>query len=276
MLLTCCYASFGWGRVGHATIATIAEDHLTPKAKAIITEYLNGESIVKYASYADKYKNQLLIEKTNQQREIDNEYHDRYLAVLNQMNTENALAEEVRQYNENLAFQREQLAEEIRQYEQSYALQVQQYNEQIRQFNAEMARLEKQDAEENAYKIKQLELQKQQLQQEQSQWEKEYKLAQQELAEKQRQFDKEYKAKTSSSSPSTISKSTTTTTTTKSNSITKASQMSSYAQGVLNSAGSFMMRAQNAEQRKQAADKVASDKKLSDDEKDYILKSMGY
>ena len=59
-LLVCCQAAFGWGRVGHATIATVAEDHLTPEAKAIIEEYLKGESIVKYASYADKYKNQLL------------------------------------------------------------------------------------------------------------------------------------------------------------------------------------------------------------------------
>ena len=35
-----------------------------------------------------QYKNQLLIEQTNHQRQIDSEYHDRYLAVLNQMNTE--------------------------------------------------------------------------------------------------------------------------------------------------------------------------------------------
>lgn len=145
-----------------------------------------------------QYKNQLLIEQTNQQRQIDSEYHDRYLAVLNQMNTENALAEEVRQYNENLAFQRQQLAEEIRQYEQSYALQVQQYNEQVRQFDAEMARLKAQDAKENEYKIKQLELQKKQLSQEQSQWEKEYELKKKQLAEEQRQFDKSLAAAKSS------------------------------------------------------------------------------
>ena len=233
-----------------------------------------------------QYKNQLLIEQQNQQREIDSEYYDRYLNVLNQMNTENALAEEVRQYNENLALQREQLAEEIRQYEQSYALQVKQYNEQIRQFDAEMARLKEQDKKENEYKIKQLELQKQQLKQEQSQWEKEYKLAQQELAEKQRQFDKTYaasqkKSSSSSSSSSSVKKSSGSSGSSgssakKSNPITKASQMSTYAQGVLQSAGSFMMRAQNAEQRKQAAEKVASNTKLSDNEKDYILKSMGF
>ena len=58
----CCQAAFGWGRVGHAAIAKVAENHLTPKAKQIIDEYLDGESIVKYASYADKYKSTLLID----------------------------------------------------------------------------------------------------------------------------------------------------------------------------------------------------------------------
>ena len=61
-LIMCSQAAFGWGRIGHATIAKIAEDHLTVKAKRIIDEYLDGESIVKYASYADKEKNNLLID----------------------------------------------------------------------------------------------------------------------------------------------------------------------------------------------------------------------
>ena len=147
-----------------------------------------------------QYKNQLLVEQQKQQREIDSEYHNRYLAVLNQMNTENALAEEVRQYNENLALQREKLAEEIRQYEQSYALQLKQYNEQVRQFDAEMARLKAQDKKENEYKIKQLELQKSQLKQEQKQWEKEYKLKEKQLKEEQRQFDKSLAASKAKSS----------------------------------------------------------------------------
>lgn len=45
--------SFGFGKVGHATIAKIAENHLTPTAKANIEKYLNGESIVTYASWMD-------------------------------------------------------------------------------------------------------------------------------------------------------------------------------------------------------------------------------
>ena len=41
-LMLCGQAAFGWGRIGHATIAKIAEDHLTPKAKKLIDEYLDG------------------------------------------------------------------------------------------------------------------------------------------------------------------------------------------------------------------------------------------
>lgn len=142
-----------------------------------------------------QYKNQLIEQQTNKKLEVDNMYYNRYQDVLNQMNQENALAEEVRQYNESLQMQREQLKEEIRQYEQSYALQVKQFDESIRQFDAEMARLKKKDAEEYALEIQQLELQKKQAQQAQAQWEKEYQLKKAQLAEQQRQFDKEYSEK---------------------------------------------------------------------------------
>ena len=141
-----------------------------------------------------QYQNQLIIEQSNKKQEINNTYYARYQDVLNQMNQENALAEEVRQYNENLALQKQQMQEEIRQFNQSYALQYKQYEEGIRQFDEEMARLKAQDKKENEYKIKQLELQKQQLQQEQSQWEKEYDLKLKQYEEEKRQFDKAYES----------------------------------------------------------------------------------
>ena len=63
-----------WGRLGHATVAKIAENHLTKKAKKQITEYLHGESIVKWASYADDSKSDLLVdvgfEPSNTKRHI--------------------------------------------------------------------------------------------------------------------------------------------------------------------------------------------------------------
>ena len=53
-------------------------------------------------------KNQLLFELSNKKMEADQMYHERWQDVLDQMNTENALAEEIRQYNESMAFEREQ------------------------------------------------------------------------------------------------------------------------------------------------------------------------
>ena len=136
-----------------------------------------------------QYKNQLILEQANKKQEIDNTYYNRYQDVLNQMNQENALAEEVRQYNESMKFQKEQLQEEIRQYEQSYALEIKKFDESIRQFDAEMQRLKQKDAQEYAMEIQRLELQKQQVQQAKIEADREYKLKQQQLAEQQRQYN---------------------------------------------------------------------------------------
>lgn len=57
-----------------------------------------------------QYKNQLVLEKATAKKAIDDTYYSRYQNVLAQINTENALAEQIRQYNESLAFQKEQFA----------------------------------------------------------------------------------------------------------------------------------------------------------------------
>ena len=49
-----------------------------------------------------QYKNQLLLDQANKKLEIDNIYWNRYQDVLQQINTENALAEDIRQYNETM------------------------------------------------------------------------------------------------------------------------------------------------------------------------------
>lgn len=53
-------------------------------------------------------KNQLLLDKANQKLQIEDSYYNRYQDVLNQINTENSLAEQIRQYNESMALEREQ------------------------------------------------------------------------------------------------------------------------------------------------------------------------
>lgn len=55
-----------------------------------------------------QYKNQLLLELTNQKTQTENMYYQRYQDVVTQIMEEEALAEQIRQFNEQMAFQREQ------------------------------------------------------------------------------------------------------------------------------------------------------------------------
>ena len=48
--------AFGWGRVGHETIAKIAEDHLTDNARKALKKYLGEETIVTISSDADVFR----------------------------------------------------------------------------------------------------------------------------------------------------------------------------------------------------------------------------
>ena len=76
-----------------------------------------------------QYKNTLILDKTAKKLEVDQMYYNRYQDVLQQINTENALAEQVRQYNESKALEREKLAEQKRQFEAQLAEEQRQFNE---------------------------------------------------------------------------------------------------------------------------------------------------
>lgn len=168
------------------------------------------EQQLKLALEGFQYKNNLVLEQANKKIELDNEYYNRYLAVLDQINTENAMAEEQRQFNATYELQQKEFAEQIRQYNQNYQLQIkefneevrqynQSYNEQVRQFNEEIARLKAKDAQEHKLEIQRLELQKQQLAEQKRQHDVEVKLKQQQLAEEKRQFDAQMAQKANSS-----------------------------------------------------------------------------
>ena len=77
----------------NATLAEIA-------FKALQTE-------LEYALQGFQYKNNLLQTKLNTQIQLDSEYNNRYQQVLSQINTENSLAEQIRQYNESMAYQKQ-------------------------------------------------------------------------------------------------------------------------------------------------------------------------
>jgi hypothetical protein len=57
-----------------------------------------------------QYKNNLILEKANQRRQIQSLYQSKYMDVLNQINTENARKEQIRQFNEQMAFDKERFA----------------------------------------------------------------------------------------------------------------------------------------------------------------------
>lgn len=149
-----------------------------------------------------QYKNNLILEQATKKVEMDNMYYNRYMDVLNQINHENAMAEEIRQFNQNYELQMKQYNESIRQFNQEYALREKEYKESIRQFNEEIARLKKKDEQEYQLEIKNLELKKKQVEQEQKQWEAEQKLKKQQLEEEKRQFDAQMAYQKSKSSGS--------------------------------------------------------------------------
>lgn len=77
---------------------------------------------LEYALQGFQYKNELLQTKLNTQIQLNNEYNNRYQQVLSQINTENSLAEQVRQYNESMAFQKQQAQQQQANWEKQYAL----------------------------------------------------------------------------------------------------------------------------------------------------------
>lgn len=174
----------------------IKDARLQNNAKLAEIAYNSLQQQLELSLQGFQYKNQLVLEQANKKTELENQYYGRYKDVLAQMNTENALAEEVRQYNQNYQLQVKKYNEEIRQFNKNYEMKVKEYNENIRQFNEEIKRLKAKDAQEHALEIKKLEQQKKQ--------------AEAQLAEEKRQFNASLAASKKSSSSggsSSISKS---------------------------------------------------------------------
>ena len=57
-----CGTTFGWSIREHATVAAIAEKHLTPKAKELMKQYLGGRPMAYYASHADFYRKDMILD----------------------------------------------------------------------------------------------------------------------------------------------------------------------------------------------------------------------
>lgn len=115
-----------------------------------------------------QYKNTLLENQMEREMQLKQHYSNEWQNVLHQMNTENALAEQVRQANIQQA-----------QWEKEYQQKNAEFEERKRQFDVEMERLRKQDEADAKYKAEQLALQKKQLEEEQRQFNQQYELQKQ-------------------------------------------------------------------------------------------------
>jgi hypothetical protein len=139
-----------------------------------------------------QYKNNLILEQANKKTELENQYYQRWQDVLNQINHENAMAEEIRQYEQNYQLQVKQLDEQIRQFEKEFTQRQTEFTESIRQFDEEIARLKQNDEREYKLDIERLELEREQIRQAQENWEDEMAFKREQLAEEKRQFNSRY------------------------------------------------------------------------------------
>lgn len=69
-----------------------------------------------------QYKNQLVLQKLDAVNKEKDRYYQRWKDVESQINTENAMAEQIRQFNEKMAFEKQQAAQEQANWEKQYAL----------------------------------------------------------------------------------------------------------------------------------------------------------
>jgi hypothetical protein len=100
----------------------IKDAQLKNNAQLAEIAYQSLQTQLEYALQGFQYKNELLQTKLNTQIQLDAEYNNRYQQVLSQINTENSLAEQIRQYNESMAYQKQRDAVADAQWQKQYAL----------------------------------------------------------------------------------------------------------------------------------------------------------
>lgn len=98
--------SFNQAKLEYDNMMT--EARLQNSAALAEIAYTTLQTKLQLALEGFQYKNSLLIEQANQKTNVENTYYARWQDVLDQINTENALAEEKRQFNASLAEERRQ------------------------------------------------------------------------------------------------------------------------------------------------------------------------
>ena len=91
-----------------------------------------------------QYNNELLLAKMNEQQEVDDRYYSRWLDVQDQIQEENALKEQARQYDESMAFEQKKFKEDTRQFNEQMAQDNRQYQDTLGLQYAQLEQDEKQ------------------------------------------------------------------------------------------------------------------------------------
>lgn len=100
----------------------IAEARLANNSRLAEIAYQALQTELELSLNGFQYKNTLLLNQIQQQQNISDRYYSRWQNVLSQMNTENALKEQIRQYNENMKYQKQRDKVKDKQWEKEYAL----------------------------------------------------------------------------------------------------------------------------------------------------------
>lgn len=100
----------------------IAEARLANNSKLAEIAYNSLKQELELSLNGFQAKNALLLDQINKQQSISDTYYNRWRNVLEQMNTENALAESIRQYNEKMAYQKERDRIADQQWQKQYEL----------------------------------------------------------------------------------------------------------------------------------------------------------
>jgi hypothetical protein len=106
----------------------IKEARLSNSAKLAEIAYQSLQTQLQLSLEGFQYKNQLLLQQAEAINKVNDTYYNRYQNVLQQINQENALAEQIRQYNEKMAFEREQAKQAQSNWEKEYALTKKSYS----------------------------------------------------------------------------------------------------------------------------------------------------
>ena len=130
---------------------SIQEARLNNNSKLAEIAYAALEKTLALSLEGFQYKNTLILDKMNKEQELNNIYYSRWQDVQNQINTENQFKEQIRQYDEQLAYYKakdereyqleiQKLEEQKRQAQQAQANWEKEYALQVKQVNASIAK----------------------------------------------------------------------------------------------------------------------------------------